>query len=606
MLHTGVRHRRAAAPEGHPRTQRCAAHLGIADDGRGRLHRTHRGLLAEHGGVFRGLVRSRSATEHHQRHRVAVHRIVGGDFECEFRQFGFEDHQEPERCKLTLEGHRAPHRTNAVLIPAELRQRERQMVGGVAVFRRECGGTFERAARLMQTAQGAEGDPHADPGAGIPGVSLGDAPKAFETLGVTTQLPHDPGGVEASRQFHAHRSAYALKRLQRLCGAMLQRLDDPENEMCAAHVTIARDRLLDREARVDQLTTLQKHGGSRHLRYRIVGLHTCGFGIRCRSRSPLRSEHARFGDRGVHLTGGFTAIERDLEFDQRLIEVAGVAVGDAEVEMRAALAIGHGPRHGLHRPRIEGEVHVHTREIRIELQRPLCGGLRLLEQPHVAEHEGQQMLRPRRRLVERQGMLQRTPGGLRLAPSIQNFPGERMHRDVVRRQTERPIEPGGGPVGIAERLLNEGDFAQGGEVVGGTVEQLAEHRGRIGGATEPRMPFAQRECQAGVVRTLAQRVGEPRDALGIDGGAGGQLLQVLRGERHAGIDVECPLEALRRFVREAAPGEHHATVVLRPGIGDRHATRDRTQPVCVADRQHGHGQRGHRHQQAPTTAIRRG
>ena len=142
-----------------------------------------------------------SAAQHHQRHRVTADAVVGDDFERDIRNFRLEHEQESERRELGVERHGALHRTHAVLVPPELREREREVVRGIRAFRRQGRCSLERTAGLVQAPELGKCHADTDPGARVLGISFRDPPESLEALGMATELTHDPGGIESRSEF---------------------------------------------------------------------------------------------------------------------------------------------------------------------------------------------------------------------------------------------------------------------------------------------------------------------------------------------------------------------------------------------------------------------
>ena len=421
---------------------------------------------------------------------------------------------------------------------------------------------------------------------------------------MASELSHDPRRVEPRRQLHLRRAPHALKGADGLDGMVLQRFDDAAHEQHAAVRTITGECLSQRQACLAKVPVPHQRCGTCDERRDDAGLCDRRLGVcGCGSR-PFAAHQSRLGDRRMHVAGRFTARQRRVEFGERLVEVAGVPIGNAQIQVRARLAAGVRARDRLQRPRIECEVHVDAREVRIQLQCALCCRLRCVKFSHVTEHEREQVLGPGRRLVDLERALEGPSRRLGLAATIQNLASQCMHRHVLGLEAECTIEPCGGAIRIAEGLFHECHLAQRDEVVRRAIEQLAEHRRGIGRPTKSRVPLAQRQCGVDVVRRLAQPIGELLHALGVDRSACRHLLQVLRRERHARIDIQRALEAGRGLVREATPGQHHAAIVLRAGVGDGHALRDGAQPVGFADRQLGHRLLHHRHGRWTPTPTR--
>ena len=102
------------------------------------------------------------------------------------------------------------------------------------------------------------------------------------------------------------------------------------------------------------------------------------------------------------------------------------------------------------------------------------------------------------------------------------------------------------------------------------------------------MPLAKRKRDVGIARRLPQLLHEQLNAFCVNGCACGELLKILRGKRHACIDVEGTFEACGGFMRQAVPGKHHAAVVLRAGVPMWNAARNGTQAIRFTDRHNGY------------------
>ena len=295
------------------------------------------------------------------------------------------------------------------------------MIGGICAFGREQDGALEGVRRFIEPAQLNECHTNTNPGARTFRIGFCDATEPLQTFRMSTKLPQHPRCIQPRRVLHARTAAHALERGECIDRSLGQRLDNTAHEMRTAGIVSACERGINCNAGIIRLAIAEQHCGTGNkrpadarLRCRRVTVRGCG-------ERPVFANDVGFRNRRVHLRRRLTAIERRLEFAKRLIEIAGVAIGDTKVEMRTSVAIAGRARSRLEGARIERQVHVNARQIRVELQRALCGSLRRFELPHVAEHKRQKMLRPGGGFIDSQRTFKCAPGRLGLTAPVQNF-----------------------------------------------------------------------------------------------------------------------------------------------------------------------------------------
>jgi len=225
------------------------------------------------------------------------------------------------------------------------------------------------------------------------------------------------------------------------------------------------------------------------------------------------ADQVHLGHRLQHQAAVLAAVEGEAVFAQRLDVVPLLAEGEAEVEVREQLPLGHLGAHRLEGgaaaerlglPLLEGEVGLGAPERRVEGEGALGGGARLLVLSHVAVDEGEEVVRVGVVGVEAHGAPQRLERGVVQAAVVERLAVVELRDRALGVALRGAPEPLAGLVHPAPRLFGEAQLDEGGDVVGVPREQRLELLDRRGVLAEGCEDAAELPAGGAVVGLAAQ------------------------------------------------------------------------------------------------------
>ena len=272
----------------------------------------------------------------------------------------------------------------------------------------------------------------------------------------------------------------------------------------------------------------------------------------------------------------FAALDREAILAQRFRVVAFLPERESEVEMRELTAFRHFRGRLLAQPvlgrltlgaiPLQRQIGLRARERRVELDRPLGGGARVLMTPHVPQHERHQIMRVGVVGIERDRPLQRRERRLVQAAIVVDLAQVEMHDAGVGLLFRSALEPLGRHLQPATRLLGEPELNDRRDVLRLVGEQLLEFGDRLLEGAEDRVGAAQLPARVALIRRLAQPLLQLGDAAVVVAGIVVGDLEIALRDLHAWVELEGARELLDRLGDEAFLIVEDAEIVVRPCV----------------------------------------
>ena len=278
----------------------------------------------------------------------------------------------------------------------------------------------------------------------------------------------------------------------------------------------------------------------------------------------------------AHQLAILAALDREPILAQCLRVVALLAEREPQVVVRQLAALGHLRRGLLAQPLLgrlplgavafQREIRLRARQRRIELNRALRRGARVLMPPHVAQHERHQVMGVGVVGIERNRALQRGERRLVQATIVVDLAEIEVDDGRIGVFLDRPQKPFGRDFQPAARFLGEPELNDRRHVRRLVREQRFEFGDRFFVRPENRVRAAQLPARLALVGRLAQPLLELVDAPVVVAGVVIRDFEIALGDLHARVELQRPRELLDGLGDEALLVIQDAEVVVRPGV----------------------------------------
>ena len=357
---------------------------------------------------------------------------------------------------------RGPQRT---VVVAQIREREAQVVMRAGVLRIRLDGPHERVARVGKAFQLHQHQADAVPRGRGCRLAGEDLTIRLERELEAAQMGQEQREVEPRADELRRELERLPKRFDRILGAALVREDHPDVVPRERVAGIHLRRLTVRDHGVRRPPRLMQHDTPLVPELRRIGDFVDERLVELERVREVALEEVHLRHRLAHQPPILAALDREAIFAERFGVIALLPEREPEVVMRQLAAFHHFRRGLLAQPvlgrlalgavPLQRQVGLRACERRVQLNRALGGGARVLMTTHVAQHERHQIMGVGVVRIERDRALQRGQRGLVQAAIVVDLPQVEVHDARIGLLLRGVLEPLGRDLQPASRLLGE-------------------------------------------------------------------------------------------------------------------------------------------------------